>query len=50
MQRKSGPRGLEKRFTYDELVSYIEKHPDRIQYPNRKATRNWDSIFRVNFA
>ena len=49
MEHKLGPLGLEKRFTYNELVNYISKDPDKIVYPNRTATIDWDSIFRVNF-
>ena len=29
--------GLSKKATYEDLVAYIEKDPDRIKYPNRKA-------------
>ena len=50
MEHKVGPIGLEKRPTYDELVSYIERDPDKIRYPPRSASRAWDSIFRVDFS
>jgi len=30
--------GLSKKPTYEDLVAYIERDPDRIKYPNRKAT------------
>ena len=35
-------KGLEKKPTYDELVNYIERDPDKIKLPNREAkfTRN----------
>jgi len=29
--------GLSKKATYEDLVAYIERDPDRIKYPNRKA-------------
>jgi hypothetical protein len=50
MEHKLGPIGLEKRPTYNELVSYIERDPDKIKYPPRSASRAWDSIFRVDFS
>jgi hypothetical protein len=30
--------GLRKRPTYEELIDYIERDPDKIQYPDRRAT------------
>ena len=30
--------GLRKRQSYDDLVNYIETDPNKIRYPNRKAT------------
>jgi hypothetical protein len=30
--------GLKKRDSYDEIVRYIETDPNKIKYPNRKAT------------
>ena len=50
MEHKLGPAGLQKRFTYNELVNYVEKDPDKISYPSRAASRAWDSIFRVDFS
>ena len=29
--------GLRKRPLYDELVQYIEKDPDKVKYPDRRA-------------
>ena len=31
-------QGLKKRYTYDELVNYIEHNNDKIKYPDRQAT------------
>ena len=31
-------KGLRKRPTYDELVDFIETDPERIHYPDRRAT------------
>ena len=30
--------GLRKKPTYEELLGYIERDPDKIQYPDRRAT------------
>ena len=30
--------GLRKRESYDDIVKYIETDPDKIRYPNRKAS------------
>ena len=30
--------GLRKRKSYDDLVRYIERDPNKIRYPNRSAT------------
>jgi hypothetical protein len=30
--------GLQKRMSYDDMIRYLEKDPDKIKYPNRKAT------------
>ena len=49
MIHQLGPIGLEKRPTYNELANYIRADPDKIVHPNRTATIDWDSIFRVNF-
>ena len=50
MEPKLGHDGLTKRPTYNELLNYIEKDPDKIRYPNRSAGQAWDSIFRVDFS
>ena len=34
----SSTAGLNKRPTYEELISYIKEDPDTIRYPNRDAT------------
>ena len=34
----SSTAGLNKRPTYEELISYIREDPDTIRYPNRDAT------------
>ena len=31
------PTGLQLRPTFDELVDYIERDPDKIKYPDRNA-------------
>ena len=31
------PTGLRLRPTFDELVDYIERDPDKLKYPNRSA-------------
>jgi len=36
--------GLQKRPTYEEVANYIAKDPDKIKYPNRRA-----SIIRNSF-
>ena len=37
MQYETDFGGLRKHSTYDELVSYIKRDPDKIKYPNIKA-------------
>ena len=38
-------KGLRKRPTYDELVDFIEKDPERIHYPDRRATELRESPY-----
>ena len=38
-------KGLRKRQTYDELVDFIETDPDRIHYPDRRATQLRESPY-----
>ncbi len=40
---------MDLRPTHDQLVSYIERDPDKINPPNRKATFAWNSQFRLDF-
>ena len=37
--------GLHKRPTYDELVDFIETDPERIKYPDRRATELRESPY-----
>ena len=49
MKHQAGPYGTELRPTYDQLVNYIERDPDKINLPNRKAMFEWNSQFKLDF-
>ena len=49
MMHRAGPLGTQLRPTYDQLVSYIERDPEKIDLPNRKAMFTWNSQFRLDF-
>ena len=49
MKHQAGPYGTELRPTYDQLVNDIERDPDKVNLPNRKAMFEWNSQFKLDF-
>ena len=41
--------GLRKKPTIDELVDYIERAPDKIRYPDRRASQIRNSPYMTQF-
>ena len=39
--------GLKEKPKYEDVIDYISRDPDKIKYPNRKATQFYDSFLNV---
>ena len=48
MDRESGPLGLKKQFSYQEVLQNIQQQPYDIQVPARAGLRQWDDPLYQN--